>query len=100
MDPGSVDRLLDVHIKVDDVKDRLQYGGYDPRSASRTNREPRRAVLSQNYRRRHRRQRPFTSLYLVPLALHQPEKVVATRAGGEIVHFIIQKHASTFGSDA
>ena len=87
-----VDGFLRVHAVVDGVDHGLQHGGDDAAAAGRAHHDHRLAVLGDDGRA-HRGQRTLAGGDGVGLALHQAVQVGHADLGGEVVHFVVQKHA-------
>src|SRR6185369_5909841 len=71
MNARCINRLLDIHVEIDDVGNYVQHRVDDRRTAGTADGEPKRAVFAQDECRCHRRQGPFAWCDRVALALDQ-----------------------------
>src|SRR6266566_3463384 len=89
VDPWRVDRLLNVHVVIDDIRDHLQYGIDNGWASGTAYCKPEQTVLAQHKRWRHRREGALARPDGVVLALNQSVGIWRPRLGGEIVHLIV-----------
>ena len=89
--PGSVNRLLNIHPKIDDVDDHLEDRVDDRWAARASDREPYLAILQHDCGR-HCRQRALARGDRIVLALKQAIRVWHAGLRCKIVHLIIQQN--------
>src|SRR5215472_6679314 len=91
-----LDGLLRRHAVIDDVQDRLEHRGDDPRTAGAAEDEKDAAVLLDQGRG-HRRERALAGGDRVRLALDETIEVRRAGLDGEVVHLVVQKKAGARG---
>src|SRR5437588_6306040 len=99
MNPRRVDRLLDVHVAVDHVRDYVEDCIYYCWTTRTANRKPKAAVFAQDECGRHRRQRTLAWRDRVALALDQAIEIWRAGFGGKVIHLVIHDDTGAFGDN-
>ena len=99
MNAGRVDRLLNVHVVIDHVRDHIEHGIDNRRPAGAADCEPERTVFAQHECRSHCRQRPLARRDRVALALNQAVEIRRAGLGSEVIHLVVHDQPSALRDD-
>jgi hypothetical protein len=89
MEPRRGDRRVGVHAEIDQVHQRFEHGGDDPRASGTADHKDRTTVLFDD-RRGHRRQGTLGRRDRVGRALHEAKHIGRGRSDREIVHLVVE----------